>query len=209
MRGFRSSPATFKGTRPRVGGRTMRGRPLVPSGPYRPPGWAWAAAGLAALVVAGVILSPSPSAPRLHRPAVAAPNLPTVKAPSLNGPSLSGVSAPGLSAPNVAGMDLHGPSISSPHVSGPHISVAAKVGAPHLGGPDLSIGAPDAPALHAPSFHLSFGWLPGLFAVCLHILIFLGLIPWWVILLAILIGRAIWVVWRRSRESGETEEPRL
>lgn len=213
MRPQWSSTVMFKGTRAPRGGRTIRGSLLAWSEPWRPPAWLLAAAGLAALVIAVLVLShgaSTPSAPKLPQVAVSAPHAPTIATPPVGGPSihtpsLPGLRAPGLPTPHVSAPHPH---ISSPGISTPELSLPG-VSAPHVGSPEINIDEPGPPDLHEPSFHISFGWLFDFFSICWRIFIFFFLIPWWVILLALLLGRALWVLWERRRESrdgGKNEE---
>jgi hypothetical protein len=214
-----SSAPLFRGTRARRGGRTVRGKSLVRSGLWRPPAWALALAGLAALVIALVILFPggsTPGTPGVPQVAIPKPQVPAVSGPSLGGGSLPGVSTPGISAPqlstpslgvpHIVSPEISAPGFSTPSISGPGISTP-NIGTPHVGGRDLSLEGPSAPHLHGPSFHISFGWLFDFFSICWHLFIFFVLIPWWVILLAILLGRGLWLLWKERKKSDE-DDPR-
>jgi hypothetical protein len=59
------------------------------------------------------------------------------------------------------------------------------------------------PGVGEPSFHISFAWLFDLFSLCWRVIWFIILIPWWVILLALLIGRLLWLSWKRRKEAEE------
>jgi hypothetical protein len=200
-----SSMAGFKGTRAPRGGRPPRGRLLLRPGMWRPAPWVWVLAGLAALVAALVVLFPGgarPSAPRPPRVAVTAPGTPAFGAPSVSVPSIPGLGAPRLSAPQVSGPTLHAPHLSPPAISAPDIPVP-DVGGPQVGGADVGIGTPHSPDLHGPSFHISFAWLLDLCSICWRILVFFMLIPWRVILAALILGRWLWLLARRRKESDD------
>jgi hypothetical protein len=48
-------------------------------------------------------------------------------------------------------------------------------------------------------------WLFGLFAICWNIFFFLVRIPWWLILLAILLGGWLWLLLSEHRRESDEE----
>jgi hypothetical protein len=190
MRPPGSGNLAFRGTgvlrcpRPAVGSALrQRGWPS--------PRWLWL---LVPLVVIAVALLASQHADPPKPPAVSVPKAPHLRAPSAHVPSLPAPDTPRIGAPHIGT-----PAVSAPDVSGPHVS------APSVGVKSPSVDGPD---IHEPGASISFGWLLDFFSVCWRVIWILLTLPWWVILLAVLTGRWLWIAWKRRREEREQAENR-
>jgi hypothetical protein len=195
-----STRATFRGTRVWRRPSVTSGSALVRPGVWRPPRWFWLLPALLAAVGLVVLLQAHRQAP--SAPTVSAPAGPRLPALSIGSPSFNSPHLPVVHAPHVGTPDVSAPHVGTPHIGSPNIS------APSIHSPDVNVETPsvDAPETSAPSFHISFNWLFDFFSFCWQVIWFIILIPSWVILLAVLVGRWLWLAWARRKREREEEE---